>query len=158
MGPILRYWRSDQLSLNKIFDPNTPSMRKGRDGENGKKCHCQLSPENDRLQRRRSCQLFCFIPDFARPTVCMQCVVYSEAVLSRLPWVHPGGRAKSFWSTHPPTQSQSRVWRQARCLKISSNIFQIFFLYWNSKIISKCLQTIVNFTKIDTAMQKLHAI
>ena len=28
---------SDQLSQNKLFDPSTPSMRKGRDGEwNGK--------------------------------------------------------------------------------------------------------------------------
>ena len=25
--------RSDQLSLNKFYDPSTPSMRKGRDGE-----------------------------------------------------------------------------------------------------------------------------
>ena len=25
--------RSDQLSLNKFFDPSTPSMRKGDDGE-----------------------------------------------------------------------------------------------------------------------------
>ena len=24
--------RSNQLSLNKFFDPSTPSMRKGRDG------------------------------------------------------------------------------------------------------------------------------
>ena len=37
------FGRSKQLSLNKIFDPSTPSMRKGRDGEkktgkkNGKK-------------------------------------------------------------------------------------------------------------------------
>ena len=34
--------RSKQLSLNKFFDPSTPSMRKGRDGgktgkKNGKK-------------------------------------------------------------------------------------------------------------------------
>ena len=29
--------RSQQLLLNKFFDPSTPSMRKGRDGENGKK-------------------------------------------------------------------------------------------------------------------------
>ena len=30
--------RSKQLSLNKFFDPSTPSMRKGRDGgENGGK-------------------------------------------------------------------------------------------------------------------------
>ena len=26
-----------QLSLNKFFDPSTPSMRKGDDGETGKK-------------------------------------------------------------------------------------------------------------------------
>ena len=31
------FWRFGQLSLNKLFDPSTPSMRKGRDGENGKK-------------------------------------------------------------------------------------------------------------------------
>ena len=34
------FGRSKQLSLNKFFDPSTPSMRKGRDGEkmeNGKK-------------------------------------------------------------------------------------------------------------------------
>ena len=29
------FGRSRQLSLNKFFDPSTPSMRKGRDGENG---------------------------------------------------------------------------------------------------------------------------
>ena len=29
--------RSRQLSLNKFFDPSTPSMRKGRDGEKKKK-------------------------------------------------------------------------------------------------------------------------
>merc|ERR1712121_481596 len=28
---------SKQLSLNKFFDPSTPSMRKGRNGGNGKK-------------------------------------------------------------------------------------------------------------------------
>jgi len=28
---------SKQLLLNKFFDLSTPSMRKGRDGENGKK-------------------------------------------------------------------------------------------------------------------------
>ena len=27
------FGRSRQLSLNKFFDPSTPSMRKGRDGE-----------------------------------------------------------------------------------------------------------------------------
>ena len=27
--------RPKQLSLNRFFDPSTPSMRKGRDGENG---------------------------------------------------------------------------------------------------------------------------
>ena len=31
------FGRSRQLSLNKFFDPSTPSMRKGRDGENGGK-------------------------------------------------------------------------------------------------------------------------
>ena len=34
------FGRSKQLSLNKFFDPSTPSMRKGRNGEekkNGKK-------------------------------------------------------------------------------------------------------------------------
>ena len=31
------FGRSKQLSLNKFFDPSTPSMRKGRDGgKNGK--------------------------------------------------------------------------------------------------------------------------
>ena len=31
------FGRSRQLSLNKFFDPSTPSMRKGHDGEkNGK--------------------------------------------------------------------------------------------------------------------------
>jgi hypothetical protein len=29
--------RSDQLSLNKFFDPSTPSIRKGRDGEKRRK-------------------------------------------------------------------------------------------------------------------------
>ena len=28
---------SKQLSLNKVFDPSSTSMRKGRDGKNGKK-------------------------------------------------------------------------------------------------------------------------
>ena len=28
--------RSRQLSLNKFFDPSTPSMREGCDGESGK--------------------------------------------------------------------------------------------------------------------------
>ena len=34
----LVFGRSKQLSLNKFFDPSTPSMRKGRDGgkKNGK--------------------------------------------------------------------------------------------------------------------------
>ena len=32
------FGHSKQLSLNKFFDPSTPSMRKGRDGEkNGEK-------------------------------------------------------------------------------------------------------------------------
>ena len=31
------FGRSGQLSLNKFFDLTTPSMRKGRDGGNGKK-------------------------------------------------------------------------------------------------------------------------
>ena len=31
------FGRSKQLSLNKFFDPSTPSMRKGSDGENRKK-------------------------------------------------------------------------------------------------------------------------
>ena len=30
------FGRSKQLSLNKFFDPSTPSMKKGCDGENGK--------------------------------------------------------------------------------------------------------------------------
>ena len=37
-GPLIGgkvFGRSKQLSLNKFFDPSTPSMRKGRDG--GKK-------------------------------------------------------------------------------------------------------------------------
>ena len=31
------FGHSKQLLLNKFFDPSTPSMRKGRDGANGKK-------------------------------------------------------------------------------------------------------------------------
>ena len=31
--PPYVFGRSGQLSLNKFFDPSTPSMRKGRDGE-----------------------------------------------------------------------------------------------------------------------------
>ena len=31
------FGHSKQLSLNKFFDPSTPSMRKGRDGGTGKK-------------------------------------------------------------------------------------------------------------------------
>ena len=30
------FGHSRQLSLNKFFDPSTPSMRKGRGGERGK--------------------------------------------------------------------------------------------------------------------------
>ena len=46
-GPILGYWGSDQLSLNKFFDPSTPSMRKGRDGEKrGKKMVVENNDEN----------------------------------------------------------------------------------------------------------------
>ena len=63
--------RSDQLSLNKFFDPSTPSMRKGDEGEkktgkkkNGKKkgkimmkivatnVVASRPPNGDRLQRR----------------------------------------------------------------------------------------------------------
>ena len=33
MGLTLGYW---PFLLNKFFDPSTPSMTKGRDGENGK--------------------------------------------------------------------------------------------------------------------------
>ena len=33
----LVFGQSKQLSLNKIFDPSTPSRRKGRDGEKRKK-------------------------------------------------------------------------------------------------------------------------
>ena len=33
----LVFGRSKQLSLNKFFDPSTPSMKKGRDGEKKKK-------------------------------------------------------------------------------------------------------------------------
>ena len=39
-GPFKNYvifGHSKQLSLNKFFDPTTPSMRKGRDGGTGKK-------------------------------------------------------------------------------------------------------------------------
>ena len=36
-GPILYYWGSDQLSLNKFFDPSTSSMRKGYDREKKRK-------------------------------------------------------------------------------------------------------------------------
>ena len=32
-GVPLFFGHSHQLSLNKFFDPSTPSMRKGRDGE-----------------------------------------------------------------------------------------------------------------------------
>ena len=49
----LDFGRVKQLSQNKFFDPSTPSMRKGRDGGNGKKTggkkekwplrHCQQS-------------------------------------------------------------------------------------------------------------------
>ena len=31
------FGHSKQLSLNKFFDPSTPSMRKGRDGGTGEK-------------------------------------------------------------------------------------------------------------------------
>ena len=33
----LVFGRAHQLSLNRFFDPSTPSMRKGRDGGNGGK-------------------------------------------------------------------------------------------------------------------------
>ena len=42
------FGRSKQLSLNKFFDPSTPSMRKGRDGEKktGKKTGKKKREEN----------------------------------------------------------------------------------------------------------------
>ena len=62
------FGRSKQLSLNKFFDPSTPSMRKGRDGGNGgektggenveKKEDTSLAAQGalaHRLQRRTAC-------------------------------------------------------------------------------------------------------
>ena len=37
--------RSHQLSLNKFFDPSTPSMRKGRDGGEEKKVKTKKKKE-----------------------------------------------------------------------------------------------------------------
>ena len=71
------FGHSKQLSLNKFFDPSTPSMRKGRDGGTGKKTGkkkrrmkivattllaSSLEPERrrtnaDRWNAARSCQL-----------------------------------------------------------------------------------------------------
>ena len=63
--------RSKQLSLNKFFDPSTPSMRKGRDGgkkreKRGKKRQMKIvatlslpavdHPNDDRWNAARSCQ------------------------------------------------------------------------------------------------------
>ena len=36
VNPLV-FGRSRQLLLNKFFDPSTPSMRKGRDGEKSEK-------------------------------------------------------------------------------------------------------------------------
>ena len=64
------FWHSKQLSLNKFFDPKTPSMRKGRDGvkKNVKKRKRQMRmvattslaavdrPNADRWNTARSCK------------------------------------------------------------------------------------------------------
>ena len=74
------FGRSRQLSLNKFFDPSTPSMRKGRDEEKKVKKKGKKRKENnsknsghyvvasrphngDRLQRRRSCQFLVLFED-----------------------------------------------------------------------------------------------
>ena len=70
------FWRSGQLSLNKFFDPSTPSMRKVDDGEEKRKEKKKenngvfsghyviasslppegLRPNDDRWNAARSCQ------------------------------------------------------------------------------------------------------
>ena len=59
---------SKQLSLNKFFDPSTPSMRKGRDGGSGEKKEVATTslpavdrPNADRWNAARSCQNPTFI-------------------------------------------------------------------------------------------------
>ena len=53
------FGRSRQLLLNKFFDPSTPSMRKGDDGETGKTGgNTSLAAPGAlayRLQRRTAC-------------------------------------------------------------------------------------------------------
>ena len=51
------FGRSRQLSLNKFFDPTTPSMRKGCDGEKRKENTSLAAPGAlaHRLQRRNAC-------------------------------------------------------------------------------------------------------
>ena len=43
------FGRSKQLSLNKFFDPSTPSMRKGRDGGKEKK---KKKKEREKKEKR----------------------------------------------------------------------------------------------------------
>ena len=54
------FGRSKQLSLNKFFDPSTPSMRKGRDGEKKWGKTTRLAAKGalaNRLQRRTTCKI-----------------------------------------------------------------------------------------------------
>ena len=52
------FGHSKQLLLNKFFDPSTPSMRKGRDGE---KRPAVDRPNADRWNAARSCQFSYYI-------------------------------------------------------------------------------------------------
>ena len=45
------FGRSKQLSLNKFFDPSTPSMRKGCDG--GKKNRKKTGGKNGKKKKKR---------------------------------------------------------------------------------------------------------
>ena len=46
------FGHSKQLSLNKFFDPSTPSMRKGRDGEKKKRGEKKRGEKNGEKKRK----------------------------------------------------------------------------------------------------------
>ena len=59
------FGRSKQLSLNKFFDPSTPSMRKGRDG--GKKRGGKKNGKKKKEKRRMKIVATTSLPTVDRP-------------------------------------------------------------------------------------------
>ena len=71
-----------QLSLNKFFDPSTPSLRKVDDREKKKKKKCRLRYGHSRgiMQHQHSCQNSCSIPDYVVPKAMCSRVLYTLIV------------------------------------------------------------------------------